>query len=625
MSELSAKSFLGLVQKSGVVPAERLKQALAELSKQAAGKPVHLDQLTQFLIGEGLITQWHYDKLLTRKYKGFFVGQYKLLSLLGTGGMSTVYLAEHTLSGQRRAIKVLPRARVNDKSYLDRFLREGRAAASLSHPNIVRIYDLANEEDVYYMVMEYVPGVDLHQKIQQEGPAPLEDALRYLEQAAAGLAHAHGKRIVHRDIKPANLLLTNDGTVKLLDLGLALLREDQESLTLLHNEKVMGTADYLAPEQAINSHNVDPRADIYSLGCTFYYLLTGQPPFPDGTIAQRIAMHQSREPKPIRELRPDCPPLVEVLCQRMMKKAPEDRLQSCERIIQAVEKCRQQLGTVTGPPARVEPVSSGANEGIKPTASGNATQGRPSPPPIPTPSIPEPPSPVTAPPQAIAAPPQAIAAPPQAVAKPAQRKDKWQGEPTPQSREPISPSSKEAVSPRAAGSPGAATSPSAAKSPGAAKSPSAAGPSLDKSPAKSAQHPGAGKAAPLASKAASTAARDAATTGDAPGGPPGRKAVSAGAQQGASPAVASVAGKATQKPSTNPQVAIPGSDGSEMASAVDLSAVEVGELAALPGNRARKRVRASAFRTNLVVGAIVLVCFLVLVGMMIFLARMFGT
>ncbi|MCE2793358.1 MAG: serine/threonine protein kinase, partial [Blastopirellula sp.] len=208
MSELSAKSFLGLVQKSGVVPADQLKQALAELSRRAAGKPVHLDQLTQFLIGEGLITQWHYDKLLTRKYKGFFVGQYRLLSLLGTGGMSTVYLAEHTLSGQRRAIKVLPRARVNDKSYLDRFLREGRAAASLSHPNIVRIYDLANEEDVYYMVMEYVPGVDLHQKIQQEGPASIEDALKYLEQAAAGLAHAHSKQIVHRDIKPANLLLT---------------------------------------------------------------------------------------------------------------------------------------------------------------------------------------------------------------------------------------------------------------------------------------------------------------------------------------------------------------------------------------------------------------------------------
>lgn len=532
MSELSAKSFLGLVQKSGVVPAEQLKQALAELSRRAAGKPVHLDQLTQFLIGEGLITQWHYDKLLTRKYKGFFVGQYKLLSLLGTGGMSTVYLAEHTLSGQRRAIKVLPRARVNDKSYLDRFLREGRAAASLNHPNIVRIYDLANEEDVYYMVMEYVPGVDLHQKIQQDGPAPIAEALTYLEQAAAGLAHAHSKQIVHRDIKPANLLLTSEGTVKLLDLGLALLREDQESLTLMHNEKVMGTADYLAPEQALNSHNVDPRADIYSLGCTFYFLLTGQPPFPEGTIAQRIAMHQRLEPKPLRELRPDCPPLVETLCQRMMKKAPEDRLQSCERIIQAVQKCRQQvaeLASGTGSPA-----SQQVPQAEPPAAIRSASVSTGGTPPV----------------------------------KPSPRKEKWQGEPTAKPAEPAVAAAKNETNPHRTSTAAAARQPAAVS--------------------------GKAGSAPITGPEAKTNAER--TTA-----------------------------KSGSKAPVGPLVALPGGDAPRAGGSMELAAVDVGELATLPATRTRRRGRSSSLRTNLVVGGIVLFCFLVLVGMMIFLARMFGS
>ena len=340
MSDLSAKSFLGLLQKSGIVSEERLKQALGNLSKQAAGRPVMLDELTKFLLAADLITPWHYEKLITGKYKGFFIGQYKLLSLLGAGGMSSVYLAEHSLSGHRRAVKVLPRRKLADKSYLDRFYQEGRAAASLNHPNIVRIYDLCNEKDLHYMVMEYVIGVDLNQKIKDDGNATVDDALNYVRQSADALTHAHARNIVHRDIKPANLLLGADNSVKLLDLGLALLRDEVESLTVLHNERVMGTADYLSPEQAVNSHEVDHRADIYSLGCTLYYLLTGKPPFPEGTMAQRIAMHQTREPKPIAEIRPDVPPLVVSLLARMTKKKPQERFEDCAQLVQAVDQCR---------------------------------------------------------------------------------------------------------------------------------------------------------------------------------------------------------------------------------------------------------------------------------------------
>lgn len=554
MSELSAKSFLELVQKSGVVPPDQLKQALAELSRRAAGKPVQLEELTDFLVGEGLITPWHYKKLLTRKYKGFFIGQYKLLSVLGTGGMSTVYLAEHTLSKQRRAIKVLPRARVAEKSYLGRFLLEGRAAASLNHPNIVRIYDLANEADIYYMVMEYFPGVDLHRKIQDDGPAPIEDALRYLEQAASGLAHAHEKKIVHRDIKPANLLLTSDGTVKLLDLGLALLREEPESLTVFHNEKVMGTADYLAPEQALNSHGVDLRADIYSLGCTFYYLLTGQPPFPEGTIAQRIAMHQNRTPKPVRELRPDCPPAVEALCHRMMKKSPEERLENCERVIQAIERCRQLISEkAVAPAVAIER----AKQPAAAVAAGGADAAL---------GLAEPP----------------VAAP----VEPGRTYPQSPGQPT------VKPGS-------------TASTP--------VKAPAAAGPTANPTQPKAAPQsplqPAAGQATPAAARRGEAAENKAAEN---------KSAVSKSAVSKA------VARQAGPTPAAKPVVAQPDNVLPVGVEQPGISPAEVGELASLSGARRPKRQQNSSLRTNLVIAGIVLFCFLVLVGMVIFLARMFG-
>lgn len=338
MSEQSAKSFIGLLNRSGIVAEDELKSALSKISKQFAGQRITVDDLTRELIKNGVITQWHCQKLLAGKYKGFFLGKYKLLGHLGTGGMSSVYLAEHQLMKHRRAIKVLPRYRVADKSYLERFYLEGRAAASLNHKNIVRIYDIGNEGDTHYMVMEYVDGMDLYELVKRNGPLEFDLAADYTRQAAVGLKHAHENRLVHRDIKPGNLLLTRDNVVKILDLGLALFREDAESLTLVHNEKVLGTADYLAPEQAINSHTVDHRADIYSLGCTLYYLLTGQPPFPEGTLAQRIAMHQSQEPMAISKIRLDSPARLVEIVQLMMRKNVNERVQSTDILIKMLQE-----------------------------------------------------------------------------------------------------------------------------------------------------------------------------------------------------------------------------------------------------------------------------------------------
>jgi serine/threonine-protein kinase len=339
MSDPSPKSFLRSLDKSGIVDDQSLKDTLAELSRQAAGETIALDRLTKHLVESGLITQWHCEKILLGKYKGFFLGKYKLLGMLGSGGMSTVYLAEHKISGNQRAIKVLPRKKAADQSYLDRFYREGKAAASLNHPNVVRVYDICNEGDTHYMVMERVQGTDLYQLTKERGPLPIKEAVQTIIQSCSGLQHAHDRNLVHRDIKPANLLQMSDGSVKILDLGLALfnLGEDDHSLTVMYNERVMGTADYLSPEQAINSHEVDHRADIYSLGCTFYYLLTGHPPFPKGSLAQRIAMHQTKRPDCVRESRPDCPQALSDICFSMMAKLPEARYQSCNELVQELQ------------------------------------------------------------------------------------------------------------------------------------------------------------------------------------------------------------------------------------------------------------------------------------------------
>jgi len=339
MATLSVESFLDYVERSELVEAEALQTALDEFKQSHGGEmPADADLLANFMIDRKLLTSWHVEKLMEKKYRGFSLGKYRMLRLIGSGGMSTVYLAEHKLMHRQRAIKVLPKRRVNDSSYLARFHLEAQATSQLDHPNIVRCYDVDNDGDTHYIVMEFIEGKDLNTIVKQEGPLPLELACNYIAQSAEGLAHAHEKSLIHRDVKPANLLVDKKGIVKILDLGLALFSDNaQASLTVEHNENVLGTADYLAPEQAVNSHKVDHRVDIYGLGCALYFLLTGRPPFPDGTLAQRIAKHQSQMPDDIRKLRPDCPRDLADICMKMMQKRPEKRYATMREVADALE------------------------------------------------------------------------------------------------------------------------------------------------------------------------------------------------------------------------------------------------------------------------------------------------
>lgn len=377
-TQVNTKRFLEMVAKSRLVePATLEKFTQKQQEVYGDSLPEDASLIAKAMVAEGLLTAWHTEKLLAGKYKGFFLGKYKLLGHIGTGGMSSVYLAEHTRMLDKRAIKVLPRTRVKDATYLARFQLEAKAIASLSHPNIVLAYDIDNEGDVHYIVMEYVEGVDLQVLVRRDGPlSPIEAAL-LIAQAADGLQHAHQRGVVHRDVKPANLLLDLDGRVRLLDMGLALVSaQDEESLTVMHNENVLGTADYLAPEQALNSHQVDHRADIYGLGCTLYYLLTGHPPFPEGTLAQRIAKHQKVMPTSIRLLRDDCPGELEGICVKMMQKEPQYRYQSAADAAEAL----RQFAAHAPPAKKLVPAKIGsvpAASGTKPPSSrSNATRGQ---------------------------------------------------------------------------------------------------------------------------------------------------------------------------------------------------------------------------------------------------------
>jgi eukaryotic-like serine/threonine-protein kinase len=338
MSVLSLDKFVALIERSKLVENHRLAEAILDWKRRATLRELDdAKYCADHLVESGLITPWQSHKLLEGRHRGFFLGKYKLLDHLGTGGMSSVYLAEHVLMRRQAAIKVLPQNRVGDSAYLARFHFEAQAAAALDHPNIVRAYDLDNEGKIHYLVMEYVEGRDLDAVVSQDGPLDYHDAANVIWQAAAGLDHAHHCGLVHRDIKPANLLIDTKGTVKILDMGLAKFTNESGAAPKLGEEEhILGTADYLAPEQAVNSSTVDHRADVYALGCTLYYLLTGHPPFAVGTAHERMAAHQHQSPPSLLVDRPEAPEGLVAICRRMMEKDRERRYQSASEVRQSL-------------------------------------------------------------------------------------------------------------------------------------------------------------------------------------------------------------------------------------------------------------------------------------------------
>lgn len=263
--------------------------------------------------------------------------RYRVLRLLGSGGMGTVFLAEHKLMRRLVALKVLREAAFTGAEARERFLREVEAVARVSHAAIVTAYDAEQVGDLHLLVMEYVEGIDLDDLVDKEGPLAIDRACDYIRQAAEGLQHAHEHGLVHRDLKPSNLMCTLDGQIKILDFGLARLGSESVRLKPLTQTGIcMGTPDYIAPEQVLDTAQADIRSDIYALGCTFYYLLSGRNPFEGNTISEKLVAHKMRAPLDVTVLRPDVPAAVRDVLGRMLAKDPQQRYQTPAEVVEAL-------------------------------------------------------------------------------------------------------------------------------------------------------------------------------------------------------------------------------------------------------------------------------------------------
>jgi serine/threonine protein kinase len=364
-ASLDRQTFLSNLRESGLLANGQLGPVLRNLPADARARTV-----ASALVDAGLLTRFQATHLLLGRVRGFLLGQYRILEQIGRGAMGRVFKAEHRVMARKVAIKVLAPNLVQNDRAVQLFQREVHAIAQLVHPNIVTAYD-ANEENGHnYLVLEYVDGPNLDQLVRQRGPLPVPLASEYIRQVANGLQCAFDADMVHRDIKPANLLVhrrgpndTTPGVVKISDFGLARLQAPGgDSSTRLgtifvKENTVMGTPDYLSPEQARNLHKADIRSDLYSLGCTFYFLLTGRVPFPGGTAVEKLIRHGTETPTPLEELRPDVPPPVTAVVNKLMAKRPEERYQTPAEVAVVLEEFAVSGATPWAAPTTAIPIA----------------------------------------------------------------------------------------------------------------------------------------------------------------------------------------------------------------------------------------------------------------------------
>ena len=301
-------------------------------------QPVTLETLKKLML-KGVLTREQATWILEGKVDDYKVGEYRILDILGTGGMGWLYVAVNETSGEKAAVKVISKHMEND--YITRFKLEAKAGLMLNHPNIVRTIKLGETDEIWYVGMELVEGISLQELIGRQGCIPWPQACSLIAQAAAGLQHAHEKGLVHRDVKPGNLLVKKNGTVKVLDFGLALVGrgEDGEEfmLAMISGQGCVGTADYIAPEQTLDSFQVGPQADIYSLGCTLYCALTGMVPFPGESVSKKLRAHRTKTARPVREIKPEVPVAVEEIVAKMMARKVSERYATAAEVLAALQ------------------------------------------------------------------------------------------------------------------------------------------------------------------------------------------------------------------------------------------------------------------------------------------------
>lgn len=324
--------FRDVALASGLVTEEQLAAAEALLRSStdvAALTPEEYDRLLmEALVTQGVITRYQGKEMMAGRSR-FRLGQYTVLDKVGKGGMGHVFKAEHSMMGRVVAVKVLPRSKATPESEAA-FRREMRILGRLDHENLVRAFDGGYDAMVYYLVTELVPGLDLKRQIRAHGTLDEVTAASVFSQAARGLAHAHEQGVVHRDVKPGNILVMDDGRVKVLDMGLAGSTLAAEEMRL---GRVVGTMDYIAPEQTRSPDDVGPEADIYGLGCTLYYALTGEVPFPGGTPQEKMRRHRSESPRPVQSLAPHVSEPFCRVVEAMMAKSPVSRVSRAADVV----------------------------------------------------------------------------------------------------------------------------------------------------------------------------------------------------------------------------------------------------------------------------------------------------
>ena len=347
---ISREEFARDLVASGLLGDEALRAAVGESEAEPGSGDG--EAVARRLVDAGHLTAFQADAVLRRRFDALFIGNYVVLDRIGAGGMGTVYKARHRRMKRTVALKVLPREVVGRPSFAQRFQREVETIAQLSHPNIVMAFDADEAEAGPFLVMEFVDGRDLGAEVQLGGPLSVAEAVIGTLQAARGLEYAHGLGFIHRDVKPANLLRDARGMIKVADLGLARLKDAEpgEITAVTQAGIVVGTAEYMPPEQANDSSRVDGRSDLYALGCTLFYLLTGRAPYTATSLIGMLLRHREARVPSLREARPGVPDGLDAIFRRMVAKRPDDRYPTMTALIEALESIRPLTDPLTARP-----------------------------------------------------------------------------------------------------------------------------------------------------------------------------------------------------------------------------------------------------------------------------------
>ena len=344
--DVSLSDFIDRLSKSGILSEDQLNDVSATIQ---VDREADARRFAQELVEKRMLTDWQTRVLCGSEDGELAIGEYLILEHIGDGGMGRVYKARSRDTGKTVALKLLNPQSENDESAVRRFKREIETASRLKHPNIVATLGSGEQQGHQYLVMEFVDGHDLATLVRNNEELPVQTAVDCVTRAAKGLIYSHKEQVIHRDIKPSNLLLSHSGEIRVLDMGLARIAGDigpgeQTQTQITKTGSIMGTVDFMAPEQALNPKKADGRADIYSLGCTLFFLLTGEKPYPGETVMEVLVAHREAPIPSLAAARKDVPASLEKVFAKMVAKDPDARYQTMTDVVKALDSCLKEHG-----------------------------------------------------------------------------------------------------------------------------------------------------------------------------------------------------------------------------------------------------------------------------------------